>query len=246
MSVGFEKHRVELLRPSQARAELERTPVVYMPLGTLEYHQEHLPIGLDSLTAQGICLRAAEQNGGLVCPTLYYGTDGDHAEMPFTIMMPSHTEIESLIQKSLSRWAEHGVKLVVLLSGHFAPAQVAMVEELAERWNQSGSDMKVLGLAMNMGQGIPMKPDHAGMFETTLLGAFWPETVDLSELPEKIEGVDVDAGQSSYGKQRLDPNHPLYGIIGADPRDYNPEECATLLDSMMTWFNGRVLNALKA
>jgi creatinine amidohydrolase len=236
--------RLELLRPNQARRAIEECPVVYMPLGTLEYHQEHLPVGLDALTAQGICTTAARQNGGLVCPPLYYGTDGDHAEMPFTIMMPSPHEIESLVLKSLERFESFGVKLVVLLSGHFAPLQVDMVRQLAERWNQRDSAMKVLGLAMNMGEGIPMKPDHAGMFETTLLGAFWPETVDLTELPSKEPGVDVDTGHSSYGKQRLDPAHPLYAIIGPDPRDYDPNGCSALLEAMMLWFNSEVNAAL--
>ncbi len=236
--------RLELLRPNQARVAIQECPVVYMPLGTLEYHQEHLPVGLDALTAQGICTTAARQNGGLVCPPLYYGTDGDHAEMPFTIMMPSPEQIEALVLKSLERFEAFGVRLVVLLSGHFAPVQVEMVKQLAARWNQRDSSLKVLGLAMNMGQEVPMKPDHAGMFETTLLGAFWPETVDLSELPSKEPGVDVDAGLSSYGKQRLDPAHPLYAIIGPDPRDYDPSDCSVLLEAMMLWFNGEVNSEL--
>ncbi|MEZ5450016.1 MAG: hypothetical protein R3E89_13950 [Thiolinea sp.] len=53
---SFEQVRIELKRPGEIRAALAACPVVYMPLGTYEYHQEHLLIGLDALTAQGICL----------------------------------------------------------------------------------------------------------------------------------------------------------------------------------------------
>lgn len=237
--------QIEQLRPGQIRAQLEERPVVYLPLGTLEYHQEHLPVGLDALTAQGICIKAAEANGGLVCPPLYYGCDGDHGEMDFTIMLPDRTEIEPLIRKSIERFNDFGVKVLVLLSGHFADDQVAMVKDLAAKWNAKGESMRVVGLAMNMGQNIPMKPDHAGIFETTLLGAFWPDTVDMNELPQKVDGEDADQGASPYGKQRLDPAHPLYAIIGADPRDYDPADHEPLLEAMMSWFNGEVNKALQ-
>ncbi|MEZ5478674.1 MAG: creatininase family protein [Thiolinea sp.] len=243
MNDSFEQVRIELKRPGEIRAALAACPVVYMPLGTYEYHQEHLPIGLDALTAQGICLTAAAEQGGLVCPPLYYGADGDHADMPFTVMMPTVEQIEALLEKSIQRFAESGVRLLVLLSGHFAPAQVKMVEDLAARWNASDSRMKVLGLAMNMGKDIPMKPDHAGMFETTLLGAFWHERIDMTQLPPLQAVEDVDKGQSSYGRQRLDPAHPLYGIIGADPRHYDPAQCEALLGAMMRWFNAEVAAA---
>ena len=41
--------RYELMRPSQIREAIKkRTPVV-LPLGVLEYHSEHLPVGMDTL-----------------------------------------------------------------------------------------------------------------------------------------------------------------------------------------------------
>ncbi|MBK8504013.1 MAG: creatininase family protein [Saprospiraceae bacterium] len=39
-----------------------------MPLGAIEWHGLHLPIGLDSMTSHGICLRVADRVGGLVMP----------------------------------------------------------------------------------------------------------------------------------------------------------------------------------
>jgi creatinine amidohydrolase len=236
--------RIERLRPAQIRQALMQQPIVYMPLGTYEYHQEHLPIGLDALTAQGLCLEAAARMGGLVCPPLYYGTGGDHAAMPFTVMMPQTTEIEALLVHTLKSWQLEGVRLTVLMSGHFANEQVALVRDIAEHWNARQTGMQVLGLAMNMGQGIPMKPDHAGLFETTLLSAFWPDTVDLRALPPLVAGEDVDRGCSPYGAQRLDPAHPLWAIIGADPREFDPEQREPLKQAMVDWLCQRVAHAL--
>ncbi len=238
--------QIEQLRPSQIRAALSACPIVYQPLGTLEYHQEHLPIGLDALTAQGLCLGAARQVGGVVCPVLYFGTGGDHGDMPFTVMMPGPSEIEGLLRLSMKRFAASGARLMVLLSGHFADEQIAMIRGLADAWNAGDPAMKVLALAMNMGEDIPMKPDHAGLFETTLLASFWPQTVDIAALPPLDPAVDVDQGRSPYGRQRLDPSHPLWSIFGADPRPYDPQDCAPLQAAMLRWFSARVQAGLDA
>ena len=84
--------RLELLTPSEIRTALAARSVVYVPLGTYEWHGEHLPIGLDALTAHGICLEAAARDGGLVCPPLYYGTGGGHSAYPWTIMVDSRSD----------------------------------------------------------------------------------------------------------------------------------------------------------
>jgi creatinine amidohydrolase/Fe(II)-dependent formamide hydrolase-like protein len=43
--------RAELLSPDEIEVRLRQHPIVYIPLGTLEFHGPHLPIGLDALTA---------------------------------------------------------------------------------------------------------------------------------------------------------------------------------------------------
>ncbi len=68
----LDRHRLQLLRPHEIAARLEERSVVFLPMGTLEWHARHLPIGLDALNAEGICVRAAVEQGGLVYPTLYF------------------------------------------------------------------------------------------------------------------------------------------------------------------------------
>src|SRR5690606_14111351 len=129
--------------------------VGYIPLGTYEWHCEHLPIGLDSLTAQGLCLRAAMRAGGLALPPLYYGTGGGHGVYPWTIMMEAETEIAALLRKTLSRLDDFDFKVAVLFSGHFADEQIAMIKRLARDWNQGRSNMTVLAFAMNRSKTFP-------------------------------------------------------------------------------------------
>ncbi|MGA6981845.1 MAG: creatininase family protein, partial [Candidatus Sulfotelmatobacter sp.] len=75
--------QLEKMLPRDIREAIATRPVVYLPLGTIEWHGEHLPVGLDALTAHGVCLAAARADGGIVYPSLFYGTGGDHALYPW-------------------------------------------------------------------------------------------------------------------------------------------------------------------
>ncbi len=63
----------ERLRPAQIRERREACPVAYVPLGTLEWHGVHNPVGLDGVKMHALCCRCAQADGGLVFPTLFYG-----------------------------------------------------------------------------------------------------------------------------------------------------------------------------
>ena len=41
--------RYELMRPQHIRTAIEQRWPVILPLGVLEYHGEHLPVGMDTL-----------------------------------------------------------------------------------------------------------------------------------------------------------------------------------------------------
>src|SRR3954467_12876690 len=65
----------ELLRPAEIIAERERFPVVFQPLGPLEWHGPHLPYGTDPVHAETVSRRTAQAMGGVVIPTLYWGAE---------------------------------------------------------------------------------------------------------------------------------------------------------------------------
>ena len=75
--------RYERLHPAELRAAVERAPLAFLPVGTLEFHGEHLPFGVDSFEAHGLCLRAAELAGGVVLPPVYLASGC--LDLPFTL-----------------------------------------------------------------------------------------------------------------------------------------------------------------
>ncbi|MDB5657598.1 MAG: hypothetical protein JWS10_213 [Cypionkella sp.] len=228
--------QLELLRPGQIAEEMARCPRIWLPLGTIEYHSLHLPVGLDGLQAHGLCLDAAELAGGLVYPPLWWGTGGGHGAYPWTVMMPTEAELSALLHLTMNRLQSFGVRQTVLFTGHFAEEQLALIAELARLWNAQNRQMSVLALGVNGNDAAALPPDHAGRFETTLLAAFQPETVAISMLAPPSPD---ELGEDPFGIQRHAPSHSLYGIFGADPRNFKPEDAATLRRSMAAWLAQR-------
>lgn len=229
--------RIDQLRPGQIRARLADCPRVFIPLGTIEWHCEHLPVGLDALTAEGLCLDAAEDIGGLVLPVLHYGTGGGHGAYPWTIMMPSQDTIAAQLVFTLQRLEAFGLREAVLFTGHFAPEQKQMIDRIALDWNAEQSSLAALALSVDGGEAIPLAPDHAGRFETTLLAAYHPETVDLSALPARS---GTNAPEDPFGEARHATDHPLWGVFGPDPRDFSMIEAGPLRSAMRGWLTAKV------
>jgi creatinine amidohydrolase len=229
LSSPFITVQYELLLPFQLREIVEKRPVAYMPLGTYEWHCEHLPVGLDALTA----------HGGVVLPFLHYGTGGGHGGYPWTMMMPGEQEIEAQLGFTLGKLNGFGFRCAVLFSGHFPPEQLAMIDRLAAKFTTD--DFKVVATAVNRIEGLDIAPDHAGRFETTLLAAMWPELVHLDRLPS-LQSAPLPPGDVDFGEQRHNPNHPIWGIFGPDPRHFKADQAKALLDASVNWLVRQVKN----
>ncbi len=90
--------RYWMCRPDQIVERRQACPVAYVPLGTLEWHGPHNPVGADTLQAEGLAVLCARRGGGLVLPPLYYGetrseslvdvTGAEHVEVARAMGLP--------------------------------------------------------------------------------------------------------------------------------------------------------------
>lgn len=196
--------RLELLRPQEILGEMERCPVVYWPLGLIEWHGPHLPTGTDALNAEAAAHLAAERAGGLVMPPLYGGTErerppqvlewlgfqGDEwiVGMDFpanslpSVYIPEEV-FALIIRANLPLLAEMGFRVVVLVTGHGAENQLQVLERLAAEFNEKGSMQVLIGLPFAAGEDGELKVGHASRVETSAMLALQPENVDLGALP---------------------------------------------------------------
>ena len=65
----------EELLPEECVQRIKEMPVAYLPLGTLEWHGPHMPLGADGIQSKELFVRVAEKVGGVVLPMLFMGPD---------------------------------------------------------------------------------------------------------------------------------------------------------------------------
>ena len=84
-----------------------------------------------------------------------------------------------------------------------------------------------------------MRPDHAGVFETSLLHALRPELVHLERLGDG-PGTDDDTWDPR------DREHPLWGIFGPNPRQLSEPAAMALLEATVAALQEQSHAALRA
>lgn len=238
------ERRLERLRPAQINRLMNAMPLVFMPLGAVEWHGWHAPVGLDSLVAHALCLRAANVVGGIVHPAFFYGMYATIAANPWTILEEDPLVITGALSTTLKRLEESGVKCTVIYSGHFALRQVELLRSLQAVWDQQAHVMKLVTLIGSDMPDPPIAPDHGGLFETSLLSVLEPDTLDMTQLPSADEHPIDAADQPSSGADRRDTSNPLFGIMGADPRALRTEQANELVAQLTDWIASRARQAM--
>src|SRR4029450_7853709 len=99
-----------------------RDPVCLLPVGSVEQHGNHIPVGCDANSAAAVALRAAagletSERPVLVLPTLWYGYSPHHMPFAGTITLRSETFL-SVVQDVLDSLLGQGVRRAVILNGH--------------------------------------------------------------------------------------------------------------------------------
>lgn len=217
----------ELMLPREFRAAIAKRPVCYLPLGTVEWHGEHDALGLDSLKAHALCVRAAQQSGGIVHPPLYGGMGG--LNKPATVKIEDeHTWDNHLLRPWLEKLCSEihrlGFKGILMLTGHYGHNQQIVVRETAARMSER-LQIPVLGtpeywLAHDLGY----LGDHAGIGETSLLWHLHPDLVDIERIDD-----DPDYGPDGRIKAGSSPE------LGQRYAEKIVERLAQVAASMPTW-----------
>jgi creatinine amidohydrolase len=196
--------RFARLRPSQIIAERNRCPLAFLPIGPLEWHGPHLPLGTDPLNAREVSLRLAREVGGVVLPTLFLGTErerrpevlrsigfrGDEyiVGMDFPgLPMPSlywpEEVLAIVVRHYLDLLVRQGYKLIVLLNGHGADNQIQVLRRLALEYTHTRPARVLMLMPAMRSPGDYYNGSHATRVETAIMQAV-TESVDLGALPQ--------------------------------------------------------------
>lgn len=173
-----------------------QVPVLLLPLGAVEPHGPHAPLGTDPLISRGMCERAADRLAGdpdvrvLVLPELPYGVTRFAAGFAGGIHIGEET-LHALVVDVGVALIGQDLPRIVLVNNHFEPAHLSTLRRAAETLNGRGGRVALLDLvrrrhAQRLTAEFQSGECHAGRYETSLVLADRPELVDqavMRELP---------------------------------------------------------------
>src|SRR3989337_3970259 len=101
-----------------AAAHLARNPRLIIPVGAMEQHGPHLPLGSNVLIARRVAVDLSAQFGVLRAPTMYYGVNvASEREYAGTASLRQKT-LHRAINELLAAWEEHGVGAFIIITAH--------------------------------------------------------------------------------------------------------------------------------
>lgn len=190
----------ELTAPDYIRAVEKSAKTCILPIGVIEKHGPHLPMGTDLYTAREFAIRAAEKEYTVVFPWYYFSQINEARHQPGTIAY-SPELIWKALQETLDELARNGFEKIIIVNGHggnnaflnfFGMAQLSERRSYSLYWFQPTQDAEVIKKAEAMTQHDSLDA-HAGNHESSVIKAIVPELVHL----------DRAAQQSGSDQERL-------------------------------------------
>jgi creatinine amidohydrolase len=179
---------------------LEQTSLAYVPIGTLEFHGPHLPLGTDTIHAHEFCLAAARRTGGVVLPPTCWSPHG-HEGWAGSLLIREET-FRLLVTDVFTLLAQQGVEWIVACTGHYPAKQEPALEKIAEGVVEQFPKTRILVLGPWCHRTDP-KADHGGNKETSLMLALRPQLVHKDRLggKETMRGIAASAveGTAEFG-----------------------------------------------
>ena len=206
--------RLERMTPEQVAREKSQHPCIYVPFCSIEWHGYHNAVGLDALKAHEQLVGLAVQTGGIVYPAIFFGVGGGHVQWPSSFMVGKEPMTQIVIDL-LRGFERDGYRKAILLAGHY-PNREEFLDVAISAYRKTGGKMQVLALVEN--QAPDVGGDHAAKFETSYMLYLHPATVDMDRLKS---GKNNDLGDPDECRNWMDSQykeHPLYGLVGIDPR----------------------------
>ncbi|MGD9828717.1 MAG: creatininase family protein [Hyphomicrobiaceae bacterium] len=217
-------------------AKAKADAVVIMPVGSIEQHGPHLPVGVDTYLAEEVSRLAAEAVAGempiVVTPTLWCGMAEHHMAFggTFTLDIPTYHALLGCFMKSLAR---HGFKRVLIVNGHggnTAPL-AAFLSDFARETKLKVRSTTYFELSSpGMDKILEDQPHvrHACEGETSMLMVVAPGTVKTERLAEAY-GPKASTRISPFvARDRCFKEITPSGVVG-DARRANADKGRRLL-----------------
>lgn len=198
------RYLAEMSRTEIAERLAER-PIAFLPLGAVEQHGPHLPLGTDIYLADDYTRRVADRVDGVVLPAVPFGYSWVWQDLPGTITV-GHRTLGAYLTDVIASVERSGFGMLVLIDGHESNTTIMkhVVRDYAAH-----SDFPVVRLfyprMAELRSEILSSETWYGMihaceFETSLMLDSRPELVDMSRAVREYPDFSDDY---HYGAEQL-------------------------------------------
>lgn len=157
-----------------------------IPIGVLEPHATHLPLGTDMLSAHWAANRAAEEEPVVVFPQYAFGINHESAHLPGSVVIRRDL-VFALLENICDEMARQGLKKIILLSGH--GGNRFMLPLFAQTLMETPRDYSVFVAQIPHFSGAAEileteELGHACEAETSTMLHMFPDLVKMEDLPD--------------------------------------------------------------
>ncbi len=236
----FKETKVKNYLPHMTWCEVEdalkRTDMVIVPVGAIEQHGKHLPLGTDIYYAVEVAKMIAQETDVLVAPVILAGLSAHHKEFPGTLSLSPKT-YEAVLYETALCLINQGFKKIMIYNGH--GGNTVSISHVVERINHNTpaiavflNDIKMPEIQIPELEGL--KYDwHAGVAETSEMLYLTHGLVDM----EKAENPTMNIPEICKDiSKRIKDNRDL--ALLESPHLFRPKETGKSSSSREVSSNG--------
>jgi creatinine amidohydrolase len=158
-----------------------------LPIGILEKHGPHAPLGSDLIHVREWAARATKKEYAVVFPDYFYGQIYEARHQPGTFALPPRV-VWDMLESTCDEIGRNGFKKIVIVNGHggnpnllryFAQTQLARRRDYVVYFFDPAPDPAVQELAGKLRTSDPAGDMHAGETETSTLLYLRPDLVQM-------------------------------------------------------------------
>jgi creatinine amidohydrolase len=210
----------ELTASAWPKAMARSAETCILPIGILEKHGPHAPMGSDLVHVRELAARATKQEYAVIFPEYWYGQINEARHQPGAIALPARLVLE-LLEATCDEIGRNGFKRIVIINGHGGNPELIryFIQTRLERrrgyvvyFFNPGRDAAVTDKAASLRRSDPAFDMHAGESETSTLLYNRPDLVkmdharDESGADQKRLALPADLYTAIWWYARF-PNH---------------------------------------
>ena len=192
---------IKFMNSVEIESLLAREAPLFLPIGTIEVHGRHLPVGTDTICAEKIAEELSIDLDGAVAPSFEYGLTNTLAQTSPGSFFPEEM-FEKFIEQIIENFYKQGFKTIIIINGHGGncTALKRVVRRISQRQPIAISVINWWMLAEKFVEPIfnTSPGGHAAIEETSVMLHFYPTFVDPDNYDPASDDYVPDDGILLY------------------------------------------------